>query len=199
MKDLVHQDSFGFFLQKNIYNYLKVGALHWPWKGIALKYSQVNFGKYLGVTGCIGMFIDELLNFFPSSVFVPWNKISCNLSIYFSALVRPMQAAHFPLLLGPTDPTTREEHVEFETFWATHCGLSPWLVFLQIGTLPLSFDGEKHHSRLMERACTLKFFTIARSSSLYSVVLATSTILFITVSFLIISWQLYRCCTPIRL
>ena len=27
---------FGFYAQKNIFNYVKVGALHWPWKGTKL-------------------------------------------------------------------------------------------------------------------------------------------------------------------
>ena len=35
-----------FLVQKSIFNYLKVGALRWPWKGTALKDNQVNFCKY---------------------------------------------------------------------------------------------------------------------------------------------------------
>ena len=60
-----------FHVHKNVFNHVKVRALLWPWKGNNLMYTCVDFGKYLFVKSCIGMFGDELLTFFPSLAFAP--------------------------------------------------------------------------------------------------------------------------------
>ena len=95
--------------------------------------------------------------------------------------------ANMLTLLSPMDPQNTT-NVEFENFGAKHCGLSFQLVFLQTRSL-LLFDGKKQHSSLIKRPCTLHFLTIALSSLCNSVILATSSSLFITMSLLMISWH----------
>jgi len=57
--------------KKDNCNYVKVGALHWPWKGTDFTDVQVNFGKFLFLRGCIDMWEDAWLNFFLSIAFAP--------------------------------------------------------------------------------------------------------------------------------
>ena len=92
-----------FFIRKRKFSImLKSGLCAGHGKALILWYTHINFGKYWFVRGCIDLWEDEWLTFFSSIAFVPWNKISCNLAIYFSAFVCPLQAAHLPKLIGPT-------------------------------------------------------------------------------------------------
>ena len=71
-------------------------------------------------------------------------KLSYNMFINCSALIRRLQTASLPAPLGPTDPQNMTD-VEFDNCEAKYCGLSFSLGFLQTIIVLLSLDNENCH------------------------------------------------------
>ena len=134
-----------FHAQLNIFNYVEVGALCWPWQDTDLTDNQVNFGKYCFVRGCIVMLGDEWLPFLSKHCLCSLKQIALQFFHILFCIDFPSQTASVPTPPGPTDPQNMTD-VEFETFGTKDCGFSFLLVFLQTLIVLLSFDNENQHS-----------------------------------------------------